>query len=526
MFLAALCLCLVSAGAKVQGVNYGNRFIPEDWMAKSPYDFFEGLSSPAKRLSLGDVIDVSGKPAKRRMLDWLEATIQEEDFQKMADLGVKILRVPCGYWNWISYAGDSTPSAPAVDSDGFHVVQQLKNLQSIAAPQDYRPYFDRIFEYAASHGIQVLLDLHGLPGSQNGEIHSGIVTGSGDHPKYYFETDWNRQQAIAAVDAMAEYGASKANLFGLQVINEPQSDISHDFLAEYYRQAIGKARQHLAQQVPVVLFSWTYDFQKWADNAFDFGTYGSVLWDTHVYHMGAGSLKDMKAANWADYESVRDFAARGNRVFVGEWTVAGMSGVDDSQLQSFAAWFVRHFECVAEGSLFWSFDGPGTWGFAHDAAHVEWAQVFSTTSGSLRGDGAAFGLRTFHGGWVSASTDGRLSSSDSKSQWEEWTPLVYTSGGSTKLALPSWPGHWLSAAEDGTLTAHAESHSSWEEFTPYMYEQDGRHFMALQSFHGKWITVTPNGEISATADSHSAWEQLLANYCSDSSLLPSTLLSV
>ena len=56
------------------------------------------------------------------------------------------------------------------------------------------------------------MELHGAPGSQNGEMHSGIDLGEhkpGLHgkPEHYFNTDWNRQIAVRAIEAMAERGA-------------------------------------------------------------------------------------------------------------------------------------------------------------------------------------------------------------------------------------------------------------------------------------------------------------------------------
>ena len=45
-------------------------------------------------LSLCDIED-------DRMLKYLDDKVKEEDFQKMQSWGVKLLRVPTGYWNWI-----------------------------------------------------------------------------------------------------------------------------------------------------------------------------------------------------------------------------------------------------------------------------------------------------------------------------------------------------------------------------------------------------------------------------------------
>ena len=45
-----------------------------------------------------------------RMVEWLETTIVEADFARMAECGVNVVRVPCGYWHWVTFPGSKTPS--------------------------------------------------------------------------------------------------------------------------------------------------------------------------------------------------------------------------------------------------------------------------------------------------------------------------------------------------------------------------------------------------------------------------------
>ena len=127
--------------SKWHGVNYGNRFIPEDWM-KHPYNFFDKVRKSARRLALWDL---RGPEAKQKMLRWLDATICETHFKDMQRCGVEVVRVPCGYWNWVTYEADDGPEVP----DPHESIQErLKNLHRIASPRGYRIYFDKIFEFA------------------------------------------------------------------------------------------------------------------------------------------------------------------------------------------------------------------------------------------------------------------------------------------------------------------------------------------------------------------------------------------
>ena len=93
-------------------------------------------------------------------------------------------------------------------------------------PSKYEPYIDRIFQLAEQHSIKLLLELHGAPGSQNGEIHSGCVTGpevNGGKPEHYFNTEWNMEIAVTVMSKMAgKCRQFPDTCWGIGVLNEPQ----------------------------------------------------------------------------------------------------------------------------------------------------------------------------------------------------------------------------------------------------------------------------------------------------------------
>mmetsp|Transcript_48237 Transcript_48237/g.86981 ORF Transcript_48237/g.86981 Transcript_48237/m.86981 type:complete len:464 (+) Transcript_48237:94-1485(+) len=340
---------------KIFGVNYGNRFIPEEWMMSESKsrDFFHGIqpggqepNCKTSRVSLCDVTDSA------RMFQWLEHTIQEHDFQRMRDMGVQLVRVPCGYWNWVSYPSDTAPCAPD---------KRLGNLHKLGSPAQYEPYFHRIFDYAGKYGIKVLLDLHGAPGSQNGQMHSGACL-----PKSYFVKSGNYLKALEAISNMAAFASRKTNFFGLQVLNEPQN-MPMAFLEAYYKKAIVAARRHLAPEIPVILFTWSYDMEYWRNDHFEQKQYGTILWDTHVYHFpeegeiwttSTGGLSKAKAAYEEDLQAIKDFHRRqSGGCIVGEFSLAGptLNAVQNCQL---AKWLVTQFCSACHGCVFWNYDGP------------------------------------------------------------------------------------------------------------------------------------------------------------------------
>ena len=93
-------------------------------------------------------------------------------------------------------------------------------------PSQYEPHMDKIFRLAGEHNIKLLPELHGAPGSQNGEIHSGCVTGpevNGGKPEHYFNTEWNKEIAVRAVAEMAAKCLQyPGTCWGIGILNEPQ----------------------------------------------------------------------------------------------------------------------------------------------------------------------------------------------------------------------------------------------------------------------------------------------------------------
>lgn len=306
------------------GVNYGNRFVPEDWI-EYPYNFFENVTKFGPRVALWDL--PPGQASKERMLTWLETSIQESHFAEMQRMAVELMRLPVGYWNFVTYPENTGPVVPQ------HFEERVKNLHKIATPEEYRPYLDKVFNWASKYGIKVLLDFHALPGSQNGEIHSGVcMRDSAGKNTDFFQNDANAAKALETIREMARYTKDKDALWGIQVINEPHlfNSEEHSFLKKFFEDACKLIRDEgIAMEKPCVVFSWTYDMDKWIDwnnPMFPKETYGRVIFDTHLYHFpdGTWTLDQAKASYKDDLISTRRFFLDAQiDLIVGEYTLAG-----------------------------------------------------------------------------------------------------------------------------------------------------------------------------------------------------------
>lgn len=127
----------------IRGVNFGGWFIPEVWMCRS---FFNNTGLLWGN-SVCTMTHMNRSLAEHRMNQHLRSWITEEDFQQVQQLGFDSIRLPIGFWNILS------------DPERNYVPENV---------EDSLVLLDWSFAMAEKYGLSILVDLHGLPGSQNG----------------------------------------------------------------------------------------------------------------------------------------------------------------------------------------------------------------------------------------------------------------------------------------------------------------------------------------------------------------------
>lgn len=126
-----------------RGVNLGGWLVLEKWMAP---DLFALVPSADDERSL---LAEGGSEARDAVAKFRETFITQEDLHWLRhEGGIDAVRLPVGFWCLDEFAA-STP---------------MMSTQR---------YVDAVFDWAEKYGLKVLLELHGLVGSQNGEHHSG-----------------------------------------------------------------------------------------------------------------------------------------------------------------------------------------------------------------------------------------------------------------------------------------------------------------------------------------------------------------
>ncbi|KAH8684893.1 glycoside hydrolase superfamily [Tricladium varicosporioides] len=130
------------ADRPARGVNLGG------WLSLEPF-ITPSLFGQNGVIDEWTLTTFLGSQAKSTLEKHYATFVSEQTFIDIANAGLDHVRIPFSYWAVVTYDGD---------------------------PYVYRAswrYLLRGIEWARKHGLRINLDVHGLPGSQNGWNHSG-----------------------------------------------------------------------------------------------------------------------------------------------------------------------------------------------------------------------------------------------------------------------------------------------------------------------------------------------------------------
>lgn len=250
---------------KIKGVNLGNWLVLEKWMLP---ELFEGTGAE-------DEVWLNRKmnPAelKEKMKEHRDTFITEQDFAFIKEQGIWLLRIPVPYFIF----GDQPPFNGCVE------------------------YLDKAFDWAEKYGLQILIDLHTVPGSQNGYDNGGL-TGVCKWCKNPEEVEF----ALTVLERLAKRYGQREGLYGIEVLNEPISFLVYatapstgkavdkeeakgsgyvplPFLENFYRNAYRRLRKILPENKTIV-FHDGFRLRHWG-KFFRKEHMKKVVLDTHIY---------------------------------------------------------------------------------------------------------------------------------------------------------------------------------------------------------------------------------------------------
>ncbi|OZG62757.1 glycosyl hydrolase family 5 [Bifidobacterium lemurum] len=293
---------------KINGVNLGNWLVLERWMSPSLFEesgeddeIWMHRTMPASRL-------------EEVLREHRDTYVTLADFQAIAARGYNLVRLPVPYFVF----GDVSGHPGCIE------------------------YVDKAFAWARETGLKVLLDLHTVPGSQNGYDNGGL-TGV---------CRWSRSPravefALSVLTRLAERYRDDPALYGVEVLNEPISwlvyrtapstgraksmgeaygsgHVSMRFLKRFYREAYRRLRSVLRPET-VIVFHDGFRLNRWG-NWFRREGMRRVMLDTHIYIAAMESFVPIHEM-WAYRLFVKlnelmiRRAARYVPVVVGEWCI-------------------------------------------------------------------------------------------------------------------------------------------------------------------------------------------------------------
>lgn len=254
---------------KIKGVNLGGWLVLEKWM--SPH-LFDGVPSDDEYYLAQDL---PTREYETRIKMHRAEFITEADFITIASRGFNAVRIPVPYFVF----GDRAPFIGCVDE------------------------LDRAFSWAEAYGLKILIDLHTVPGSQNGFDNggiSGVCTWAQQPDEVKF--------VLGVLQRLAQRYGHRSGLLGIEVLNEPatadmfksmstryqvrepelaknNAPITLDFLYDFYERAYHILRQNLPVD-KAIYFHDGFEFDAWHD-FFANHNFENVVLDTHQYLMMA-----------------------------------------------------------------------------------------------------------------------------------------------------------------------------------------------------------------------------------------------
>lgn len=292
----------------IKGVNFGNWLVLEKWM--SP-ELFDGIDAEDE-VWMNRVMDQAEKEAllkKHR-----DTYITEKDVKQVAEWGLNLIRLPVPFFVF----GDREPYVGCIE------------------------YVDKVFDWAEKYGVQILVDLHTVPGSQNGYDNGGI-TGVCKWCKNSEEVEFT----LTVLERLAERYGIRSGLYGIEVLNEPISWLVYvtapstgkardkeeekgsgyvpmKFLKPFYIEAYKRLRRILPEE-KVIVFHDGFRLGAWKD-FFSKAGMKNVMIDTHIYISAMEGffpfhfLPVYKAYVWYNKQLIKK-TAKYTPVVVGEWNI-------------------------------------------------------------------------------------------------------------------------------------------------------------------------------------------------------------
>ena len=268
----------------LRGINLGGWLVEEPWMMPFETRPPDGSALPPIKDhdSLAAVLEARLGAAGRARVQavFRSAWLNEGDFDRIQKAGLNCVRLPF-------------------------------LAEDAAAPGGFLP-LDQVVRWAGARGIYVILDMHGAPGSQSGEGH----TGKADRNEF-FKNPANIARAEAIWTRLARRYRDNPAVAGYDLVNEPtgtpNSDTLYVVTDRLYRAVRAGDPTHL------VFIEDGYTGVQWMPFPAPCG-WTNAVYSTHYYHFDSKTSEDQAKASAEYLDAVdKERTRRGVPFYVGEF---------------------------------------------------------------------------------------------------------------------------------------------------------------------------------------------------------------
>ena len=319
----------------LRGINLGGWLVEEPWMepfVTRPPDG-SGLPPVRDHVSLWNTVEKRLGPAARQRMQtaFRRAWVNESDFDRIHAAGLNCVRLPF--------------------------------LASLADEPNGLDWLDQAVAWAGSRGIYVILDLHGAPGGQSGEPHTGQAG-----QNKFFKDPADIDAAVSLWTRLARRYRDSPAVAGYDLVNEPTGTPGSDTLYVVEDRLYRAVRA--ADPTHLVFIEDGYTGLQWMPAPGPCG-WRNVVYSGHYYDFKATSADDQQKAldgTLADIAKLQN--ARGVPFYLGEFglephgTPAEVAGLVDSLGQKGIAWSQWTYKVIYPGG------GQTLWGLYENAQSV------------------------------------------------------------------------------------------------------------------------------------------------------------
>ena len=296
----------------LKGINIGNYLIQEGWLSVNSLGVKYDKNGNYVKINEDGIIEeyeetyqqeidaalASNKNLTAGQIDELWETyydgfLNESDFEKIAEVGFNTVRLPMYYRNF--YEGTD---------------------ENLTLKDNAFTRIDAFLENCKKHNLYAILDMHGLPGGQNGYEHSGSRTTKFWDNEEYISKTCELWKAIAN-----RYSNEKSELYDViacfDLVNEPEDEKTNatekkqfDVQDRMYRAIREVDKEHIVS----IAGCWTFDKFPSPEK------YGweNVIYEIHLYNWNSQTISNDLFYFAQDF--THSLAAHDVPYFIGEFT--------------------------------------------------------------------------------------------------------------------------------------------------------------------------------------------------------------